>query len=250
MKRTIWLILFGVLVFVGIVIARLPARWALPGPASGITCSDADGTIWNGTCSGLTVQSQPIGDLSWELHPSRLLAGKLNADVVLTRGAGSSHGNVEVGFDRKITGRGIQADLPLDPELAAALPPNLRGIRGKLHGDLALLRVDGQVIKAIQGVIEAHDLTDGEGGAAQRWGSYSLRFPPSAGGDPVGRLKDLGGGPLAVEGTLRLTPEPGFDLEGLVTALPSASPELARDIQFLGSPDAQGRRPFSIAATF
>jgi hypothetical protein len=250
MKRTIWLILFGVLVFVGIVVARLPARWALPGPGSGITCGDADGTIWDGTCSGLTVQSQPIGDLSWEVHASRLLAGKLNADVVLTRATGAAHGNVEVGLDKKITARGIQADLPLDQELATALPPNVRGIRGKLHADLAVLRIDGQTIKALQGVIEAHDLTDGEGSAAQRLGSYSLTFPPSAGGDPVGHLKDLGGGPLAVEGTLRLTPEPGFDLEGLVAALPAAPPDLARDIQFLGSPDARGRRPFSIAATF
>ena len=65
-----------------------------------------------------------------------------------------------------------------------------------------------------------------------------------------GQLRDLGSGPLAVEGTVRLTPEPGFDLEGLVTARPTASPELAQDIQFLGSPDARGRRPFSLAATF
>jgi hypothetical protein len=250
MKRTIWLILFAVLVFAGIVVARLPASWALPGPNSGMTCADVDGTIWTGTCTGLTVQSQAIGDLSWEVHAKRLLAGKLNADVVLTRPTGTSHGNVEVGFDKKITARDVHADLPLDQELTATLPPNLRNLRGKLHADLALLRVDGQTIKAIQGVIEAHDLTDGEGSAAQRWGSYSLTFPPSADGDPVGRLKDLGGGPLAVEGTLRLTPEPGFDLEGLVTALPAAPADLARDIQFLGSPDAQGRRPFALAASF
>ena len=86
--------------------------------------------------------------------------------------------------------------------------------------------------------------------SAQRRGSYSLTFPPSTGGDPVGQLRDLGGGPLAVEGTLRLTPEPGFDLEGLVKARPTASADLAKDIQFLGSPDAQGRRPFSLAGTF
>jgi hypothetical protein len=112
------------------------------------------------------------------------------------------------------------------------------------------LRVEGQAVKVIQGVVEAHDLTDGEASNAQRWGSYSLTFPAPIAGDPLGQLRDLGGGPLAVEGTLRLTPDPGFDLEGLVTARPTASPELAKDIQFLGSPDAQGRRPFSLSATF
>jgi general secretion pathway protein N len=250
MKRTIWLILFGVLVFAGIVVARLPASWVLPGPKSGVTCSEADGTIWSGTCSGLTVQQQPIGDLSWEVHAARLLAGKLNADIVVTRPTGTAQGNVEVGFDKNISARDVKADLAVDQELVAALPPNFQSLRGKLHAELAHVRVEGQALKVIQGVVEARELTDGQGSNAQRWGSYSLTFPPSTGGDPIGQLRDMGGGPLAVEGTLRLTPEPGFDLEGLVSARPTASPELAKDIQFLGSPDAQGRRPFSLAGTF
>lgn len=249
-RKTVWLILLGVLVFAGIVVARLPVSWVLPGPQSGIACTDPEGTLWNGTCTGLTVQQQPVGDLSWELHPARLLAGKLNVDVVLTRPTGTAHANVEVGLDKVIFARNIKADCPLDQQMVADLPPNLKGLRGRLHADLAEVRVAGRTIKSIQGVVEAHDLTDTEGNTVQRWGSYSLSFPPSSGGDPVGRLRDLGGGPLAVEGTLRLTPEPGFDLEGLVAVRPTASPELARDIQFLGSPDPQGRRPFSLAATF
>jgi general secretion pathway protein N len=251
-KRTLWLIFFGLLVFAGIVVARLPANWVLPGPSSGVTCSDADGTVWNGTCTGLTVQQQPVGDVSWEVHAARLLAGRLNADILLTRPTGAAQGNVEVGFDKIISARDVKADLPLDRDLLAALPPNLQGMRGKIHAELAHVRVEGQTLKlkAIEGVVEAQDLTDGEGRNAQRWGSYSLTFPPSTGGDPVGQLRDLGGGPLAVEGSLRLTPEPGFDLEGLVKARPTAPSELAQDIQFLGSPDAQGRRPFSLAGTF
>jgi general secretion pathway protein N len=250
MKRTIWLIFFGVLVFAGIVVARLPATWALPAPKYGVNCSDVDGTVWTGTCTGLTVQQQQVGDLSWDVHASRLMAGKLNVDIVITRPTGSAQGNVEVGLDQNITARDVKADLPLDRELASQLPPNLQTLRGKIHTELAHVRVEGQALKAIEGVVEARDMTDGEGSNAQRWGSYSLTFPPSTGGDPVGQLRDLGGGPLAVEGTVRLTPEPGFDVQGLVKTRPTASPELASDIQFLGSPDAQGRRPFSLAATF
>lgn len=251
MKRTVWLVLFGVLVFVGIIVARMPVSWVMPGPNSGVACSEVDGTVWNGTCTGLTVRTQAVGDVTWELHASRLLAAKLNADVVLSRPAGAVQGNVETGFDKKITARGIKADLPLDQELVSvALPPNFRSLRGKIHADLSLARFNGRAFTAIEGVIEAQDLTEGEGANAQRWGSYSLTFPPSAVGDPLGQIRDLGSGPLAVEGSLRLTPEPGFDLEGLVTARPTASAELARDIQFLGSPDAQGRRPFSLSGTF
>ena len=250
MKRTVWLIIFGVLVFAGIVVTRLPASWVLPGPDSGVTCADADGTIWNGTCTGLTVQQQHIGDLSWEVHAMRLLAGKVNVDVVVTRPTGTVSGNVESGLDKKVTARNIQADLPLDAELTSGLPPDFQGLRGKLHAQIAYLRVDGQAIGAIEGVIEAHDLTNNQGATAQPWGSYSLTFPPPTTGAPLGQIKDLGGGPLIVEGTLRLTPEPGFDVQGLVTARPTAPAELAQEIQYLGSPDAQGRRPFALAATF
>lgn len=250
MKKTIWLVLLAVCVFAGIVIARLPAGWVLPGPDSGMACADVDGTVWSGTCTGLTVQQQPVGDLSWELHAARLLAGKLNADVLLTRPTGSVQGNVEVGFDKKITARDVKADLPIDQELVANLPPNLHGLRGKIHAELAQVRVAGTTLKAIQGVVEARDLTYTEGGPAQRWGSYSVTFPPPSGGNPVGQLRDLGNGPLAVEGTIRLTPEPGYDVEGLVAARPTAPPDLVEDLRFLGSPDAQGRRPFSRAETF
>jgi hypothetical protein len=65
----------------------------------------------------------------------------------------------------------------------------------------------------------------------------------------VGDLTDLGG-PLAVRGTLRLTNQPGYVLEGQVAARADAAPELVSNLQFLGTPDASGRRPFSIAGTF
>ncbi len=253
MKKTILLIFLGVLVFAGIVIARMPVSWVFPGPSAGVSCTDIDGTVWTGSCTGLTVpalQQQPLGDLSWEVHAARLLSLKLNADVVLTRPTGAVQGNVEAGLNKSITASRVKADLPLDEQLTASLPPNLHGLRGKLHAELNQLRIEGNALKSIEGVVEAHDLTETEDGTTQRWGSYSLTFPPSTGGDPVGQIRDLGGGPLSVEGTLKLTPEPGFDVEGLVAARPTASPDLAEDLKFLGSPDAQGRRPFSLAGTF
>ena len=246
MKRTILLIVCAVLVFAGLVIARLPASWVMPGPQSGMACVEVDGSVWNGTCTGLTVQQQAVGDLSWEVHAMRLLSGKINADVVVTRPTGSIRGTVESGFDKKIVARDLLVDLAVDQELAAGLPPNLRGLRGKVHAQLAYLRVDGQIIRAVEGVVEIHDLSDGD----QKWGSYAVSFPPPTAGVPVGQLKDLGSGPLSVEGSLRLTPEPGFDLQGLVAARPSASADLVQNLRFLGSPDAQGRRQFSLESSF
>ena len=41
-----------------------------------------------------------------------------------------------------------------------------------------------------------------------------------------------------------------IEAEGLVAARTGAPPELINNLRFLGSPDATGRRPFSVAGTF
>ena len=134
--------------------------------------------------------------------------------------------------------------LPLDPKLIPGVPPNLHG---RAHAELALLTIQRGIITDLKGRIEAHDLED-RSGANTPLGSYVVIFP-GGGNEPVGKLHDLDG-PLALEGTLRLTRQPGFELEGLIAARRGAPPELVNNIQWLGSPDASGRRPFSLSGTF
>jgi general secretion pathway protein N len=245
MKASSWLVVLAVLAFVIFVIARLPASWVIPSSSNEISCGDVSGTVWKGACAGLTTRGQAIGDLIWELHPLRLLAGKINATIALTRPTGNVQGDLEVGLDRNITAHNLVADVPLDHTLLPQIPPDLHG---SVHAQLAVLKVSGRQIKVIQGHLEARNLQEGAGTSVEPFGSYSLVFPATD-GDPVGELRDLGG-PLEVQGTLHLTPEPGFALQALVKARPDASPDLQRAIQYLGSPDAQGRRPFGTEGTF
>jgi hypothetical protein len=58
------------------------------------------------------------------------------------------------------------------------------------------------------------------------------------------------GGPLALDATLQLTHDPGYVVQGHVAARSSASSALADDLKYLGSPDASGRRSFSLQGTF
>jgi hypothetical protein len=107
------------------------------------------------------------------------------------------------------------------------------------------------MITQIQGRIEVHDLEDHDRKGVTPLGSYSVTFPGSSSGDPVGQLQDLGG-PLAVQGTLRVMQDkPGVELNGYVTPRADAAPDLRQQLQYLGSPDAQGRRQFGpITYTF
>jgi general secretion pathway protein N len=247
MKRGIWITLLALVAFAVILVARLPVRWVsglLPG---GVSCADLAGTVWDGTCTGLLIQSTRVGNLAWRLHPFSLLSRKLAGHVELSRDATFARGDVEAASGGTFTARNVQADMPLDRALMTQLPRDLSGV---VRANLGLIHVEKGAITGVQGRLEAHDLVQGSGGQRLVLGDYSLTFPAAdPAREPIGQLQSLSGA-LSVSGTLRLTREPGFVLEGLVAAGPDASPELVRQLSYLGAPDAQGRRPFSIAATF
>jgi hypothetical protein len=229
--------------FAVILLSRLPASWVVP--RSGIVaCTSPEGSLWSGSCSGLAVERISFGDLTWEVAPLRLLTGTVAAHVVLAHGPVTGSADVAFGVGGSVSLRNLVADLRLDPREIPRLPPQLRG---SVHTDLSLVRLAHGRIAELKGRIEAHDLTQRTGHVTPL-GNYALTFP-GGGTEPVGTLVDLGG-PLAVEGTVRLTNQPGYVLEGLVAPRADAAPELVSNLQFLGSADPEGRRPFSIAGTF
>ena len=250
MRRGIWITVLAVVAFAVIVIARLPASWVVPAPPSVVSCGAVDGSIWSGSCAGLNVQGATLGDVVWDIHALKLLTLKLSANIALTRPVGSLHGDFDVGLDKSVTARNVQADIPLDGDVLLLLPPNLQTLRGNINANIDSAYIAKNVIKQIAGHIEVHDLVDHDRqGVATPLGNYAVTFPPAATGDPTGQIKDLGG-PLAVDATLRLTQDPGFDLQGYVTPRPDATPALVNQLQYLGSPDAQGRRQFGTSGTF
>lgn len=242
MPRTLRIVLLAAAAFAVMVLARLPASWVVP--RTGVfACASADGSVWSGSCSGLNFGGTSLGDLAWDLAPLRLLTLTLAGHVVLARGPVTGSADLALRPGGRIELRNLVADLPLDPRQLPHLPPQLRG---RVHTDLALVRIERGALAELKGRIEVHDLTQRTGHVTQL-GSYALSFP-GGGLEPVGTLVDLGG-PLAVQGTLRLTKEPRYVLAGTVAAREGAAPELVNDLGYLGSPDALGRRPFSIEGT-
>jgi general secretion pathway protein N len=243
-KRAIWIALLGVLAFAGIVIAQLPATWVAPAAVQRV-CASLDGSVWSGTCTTLTAGGRSWGDLSWDLHPVKLFGGKLALHATLAHGVATGDADLELGFNDVLTARNVVADLPID---AAILPGVPRGLAGGAHLNLTRVVVQHDVIKELVGRIEAHNLED-HSGHDTPLGSYVLTFPDGTSGEPTGALRDTDG-PLAVEGTLRLTSNRGFDLQGFVAPRAGATPEVVNNLRYLGPPDATGRREFSLAGTF
>ena len=242
-----WIGALALVAFVLIVLARFPAAWALSKLPAGLSCDAVDGTVWNGTCSGLMLRHRElIGDLAWQLHPVRLFLGRLAAHVELTQTGDYVNADLELALGGRISASDVHANVHLNPALMPQLP---NGLHGVLRADLSRVQLEHGRLVDLQGRIEAHDLAQ-SGATTTELGNYGLSFAPAAAGAaPVGELKDLGG-PLDLGGRLRITPEPGFLLDGTVAARPTASANLVRQLQMLGAPDAQGRRSFSIANTF
>jgi len=229
--------------FVLVLIVRFPARWIGPLLPQGTQCQQLDGSAWNGACTGLTAGGANWGDLGWELHALQLLRGRLELNLDLANQAGYLRGSVAVGLGGALHGRDVTLDFPLTSALVSALPA---GAHAQLAGNLSRIEWNGRYVTQLLGELTLRDLVGAQG---QAFGSYQVQFAPASGDTPSGVVHDLGG-PLALEATLNLTRDPGYVVQGEVAARPSASPAFADQLKYLGSPDANGRRPFSLSGTF
>ncbi len=243
MRRPLIVALIG---FMLVLIVRFPARWISPLLPHGMHCRQLDGSAWNGSCTGLTRSSGALGDLTWELHALQLLRGRLDLQLDLTNQGSYLRGDVALGLGGALHGRDVSLDFPLNSQVLSSLPA---GAHARLLGKLSRIEWTGKYLSALQGELDVEDLVGSQGAA---FGNYQAIFAPPADGNadiPLGVVRDSGGA-LALDATLQLNHDPGYVLQGHVAARPSASPEIANVIRYLGSPDAAGRRPFSLAGTF
>ena len=241
MRRGILITVLAVVAFVVIVVARLPASWVIPSSPGAFSCGAIDGSIWNGSCTGLVAQGSPVGDLTWDMHVLRLLTGKLAANVVLNRPIGSVSGDFAIGFDKNLSLSNVQAAVPLDRELMSLVAPGMRNVQGSLQANIVQAQITkNNIVTNIEGTIEVHDLVTHDP-EATAWGSYRVSFPGGT-SPPAGDVKDLGGGPLGVDGhVVMLQDKPGLNLDLFLTTHPNTPPAMLNDLQYL-APDAQGRR--------
>lgn len=240
------LVFFAILLaFAAVLVVRFPASWAVGALPASVHCRAPTGTVWRGACGEVVASGTSLGALTWTLRPAALLRGALDAHVGLARAGASAVADVMARREGAIVARQLHAAIPLESGVIPQLPTTLEG---DLAINLPVLQIRGRTIERIEGEVQIHGL--GQRGG-YRLGDFAAHFPSGSapGGEPVGQVRDLGG-PLDVRGTLRLTREPGYVLDGEVAARAGADPRLANQLRYLGNPDAAGRRPFSLAGTW
>ena len=245
MKRTLRITILAILAFAIILLVRLPASWVKGFLPPAVTCTDIAGTAWNGSCTGVAYNGAALGNLNWELHPLALFRGKVAAFVNLTRGGQFVRGDFEMSSGQSYVAHDLQAQLPLDPPL---LPQLDAGYSGNISVNLSYLKLEKNLLAAIEGQVQATSLYSKRDRLAL--GGYSATFPrAAAGSEPVAQVTSLEG-PVDFEGTLKLTREPGWVVDGKIRTKPETPQALVQQLAYLGAPDAQGFRPLSLAGTF
>ena len=246
MKKPWPLLALGIGAFLILALLTLPASVVLSfvHPAD-VTLSGISGTIWKGRAQAVRSGTVHLGSVDWGINLLALFRGRLGADVKVARTDGFAQGSIAASASG-ITLRKFNASLPV-----SALPPSVvrGGWTGTLNLKLAELVLANAWPVTLSGTIEVTDLV-GPANRPAALGNYKVVFPEGAAkGDTLtGTLTDAGG-PLAVNGTVQLNKNRSYLVTGMIATRPDAPSDMARTLEILGEPDAQGRRQFTIEGT-
>ena len=225
-----------VVLFLFVVLCRLPLAWCTGLLPANAACEEPAGTVWSGSCARLRVAGWTVRNVSWSWLPAALLSGRLGARVQVRDQALEGNGAVRFG-----AGGALQLDdLALRLALPSALLPALpAGWRGTLQLEVPELTRSGDVLEVAAGRATLLDLRQGVPGVAL--GSFDWRFTasPGAAGQVRGPLSDQGG-PVRLQGTLMVGRKGEYDLAARLSPGPAASAAVRQLLDGLGAADAQG----------
>ena len=131
-------IVIGVIIYLVFLLVYLPANWLVsiaPLP-NNVAISGAEGTLWQGQASLVTIDQRQIEQVSWQLSPWGLLVGKADIDFKIGNRATpvSGKGSISWSFSG-LRANNIRFDLPDSFLLAGARLP----FKTQIDGDISLM---------------------------------------------------------------------------------------------------------------
>lgn len=236
MKRYIFA---GLIVFLAVLATTFPARVAYNQFAPpDLSLTGISGSIWNGSAAEGLAAGAYLRNLTWQIQPASILSGQLAYRVSAQPAAGQIEANVAVALDGALTLSAMTGSMPLDLVHEAF---QQAGISGDLALDFARLVLRNGLPEDVEGNVTVTNFFVPELSSA-RLGDYRAEFHTDS-GTVTAEVTDTSG-VLEVNGVVTLAPDRSYSLIGNVGARPSAPPSVTRQLEFLGSPDDKGMRPF------
>lgn len=228
--------LLGLAAYVIFLLASVPAARVYPllqTRLAPLNLYGLEGTLWQGRARSADIGAYRVGPFNWELHPGKLLLGRIEAEVSF-RGNGEGEVVIERILGGEVRVRDANADMPV-AEMAAWLPALVVSGGGRVVLQQADMTWSGGHISAAHGsVLWREGVTPPPLSAPI--GELGMSFDPR-GGTIQGTLLDKGG-PVQAQGVLTLKADGGYQFSGSFSARDAA---LAPALQAFGPVGADGK---------
>lgn len=249
MKRLrLKLVLLAIVVFLTGLIVKFPASVAadfVTRMNPGVDIAIAEGSIWEGRFTKVTVAGRTLDSVEWDLHALDLLLFRLTADTDIALGGDRLQATVSTRSGKVIDITNLRGTLGLDQLETLRLMPG-RVAEGELLLDITSLALHNNVPTEATGRIQLS----------------GLRSPLLSGallGDFTGNLSTIDDGielvfrdapgqadaPLELQGNAILSADGSYRTQGSIRPTANTPENLRNGIQFLGQPDESGRYRFS-----
>lgn len=207
-----------------------------------IQLTSVSGTIWSGNVISTHIAGVNLGYLKWELNVLPLFIGKLKLHVTFNNKSVSSNrlsgnGNVSISSSGELHVKDFSALVNVD-----TLAPFMYGLPARFSGDLnfhinELSLIKGKVINLKSRIVVS------KAGlvSPQRieYGDILIQSSPKLTGSQI-TLRDQGG-PLILDGNIKLKGNGVYNVNLGMGARNSASDDLRNGLRFLGQRDATGK---------
>lgn len=239
MPRPGRLVAIGLAIFLCGLVVMFPARIAYRALApEGVRLAGLSGTVWNGAATEGSLGGLYLSELTWRFRPLVLFTGKAGFAVSGVSPSGPLTGNFAVAPGGAVHVADVRGSVPLSAVGALAA---LGGVDGVLELDIDTLVLEDGLPVSGTGTLELTDLLARQL-ASEPLGNFRARLETT--GDVLTATFEDVSGMLDLSGTLELRPDRSYSLTGQVAATQSAPQNLVRQLSFLGSPDANGKRSF------
>ncbi len=245
--RRLWiLVALGVLAFVALLVATLPASLMVRFLPPTVQMAGLSGSVWSGNAERVIFQRRELGSVRWNCKVLPLFSGRLRCEIALERVDGRLDAVVTAQRGELVDIEDAHGSLPVAMLGEGIAAPGWTG-----NADLSIerLRLARGWPVAISGGAVFRGLR-APGARGLEIGNYELTLGEGEVGSNAlsGRIRDLGG-PFRVRGTISLKPDRSYLLQGDIAPGPGADERFLRVLSFLGEPDSAGRRPFAIEGT-
>lgn len=221
---------------VGLVVlfpARVAYHWFAP---TGLLLNGIDGSVWMGSAASGLANGIYIRDLSWRINPHRLFTGQFAYAIEALPAGGFVDGNIGLSLGGSLHLQNLRGSIPL-----AMLQPliGLPGLSGTVNANIESLTVTDGLPSEGDGSIDVAALVLPIIASAPL-GDFRAEFQSSDDGGIVANVQDTQA-VMDIAGRLLLGADRSYEFLGRVAATPDTPEVVRRQLQFLGTPNAEGQ---------